>query len=81
MAARRAAQKAADSTPRAAQASAPGGVAAHAAAPWTVVIALALVTAAVYLPSLRHGFLNWDDDTYVTENAHVRRGLSAETVA
>jgi tetratricopeptide (TPR) repeat protein len=82
MAAPRTAQKVAvASIPPAAKPPATAGVAAHLLAPWTAAIALAVVTAAVYLPSLRHGFLNWDDDTYITENPHVRRGLSAETVA
>lgn len=36
-----------------------------------LVIVLA-VTAAVYLPSLRNGFTNWDDDIYVTGNAAVK---------
>ncbi|MBI5640955.1 MAG: tetratricopeptide repeat protein [Nitrospirae bacterium] len=35
-------------------------------------ILAALITAAVYLPSLKNGFVNWDDPKYVLENLHIR---------
>ena len=44
-------------------------------------IMLAAVTAALYLPVCRHPFLNWDDDDYVTDNIHVKAGLSSDTIA
>jgi tetratricopeptide (TPR) repeat protein len=37
--------------------------------PW--LFALLLLTFAVYIPSLRNGFTNWDDNYYVTENPLV----------
>ena len=37
---------------------------------------LALVTLAVYLPVTRDGFLNYDDDDYVTNNRVVENGLT-----
>ncbi|CAG0994598.1 hypothetical protein MTYP_02472 [Methylophilaceae bacterium] len=37
----------------------------------------ALLTFLVYLPSLGNGFVNWDDPTYVFENAYIR-SLSPE---
>ena len=37
---------------------------------------LVLVTLLAYLPSLRDGFLNFDDPDYVTENQFVRQGLT-----
>ena len=40
---------------------------------------LAVVTLALYNPVNRHPFVNYDDDRYVTENAHVRQGLTADT--
>lgn len=40
-----------------------------------------MVTLALYNPASRHPFVNYDDDRYVTENPHVRQGLSAETFA
>jgi Flp pilus assembly protein TadD len=40
---------------------------------------LAVVTLALYNPANRHPFVNYDDDRYVTENPHVRQGLTADT--
>jgi len=37
--------------------------------------------AAIYAPTLDFGFLQLDDDRYVTENSWVKRGLSAESLA
>ncbi len=59
---------------------------AHARRPsdWRLrvaVLLVLLVTCAVYAPVLQHGFVEWDDPYYVTENAHVRAGLSASGVA
>src|SRR5919197_1041993 len=34
--------------------------------------AILLTTFLAYLPSLRNGFINWDDDVYVTKNQLVR---------
>lgn len=42
---------------------------------------LAVATLAVYNPVNRHPFVNYDDDRYVTENAHIRQGLTADTIA
>jgi tetratricopeptide (TPR) repeat protein len=38
---------------------------------------LALLVAAVYLPALRNGFVDYDDNVYVTDHPLVARGLSA----
>ncbi len=43
-------------------------------------IALALITFAVYWPVLRHGFVSYDDQPYVTENVHVQAGLTKASV-
>jgi tetratricopeptide (TPR) repeat protein len=37
---------------------------------------LALATLAVYLPALHHGFVEYDDQQYVTDNPRVQAGLS-----
>ena len=37
---------------------------------------LALATFAVYAPTLRNGFVEFDDPAYVTANAHVQQGLT-----
>jgi len=47
-------------------AGAPRPPAPRAAWPW--LLAVLALTLAVYLPSLRNGFTNWDDNYYVTEN-------------
>jgi len=40
-------------------------------------VALGLSTWALYLPSIRFDFLGYDDQQYVTENPHIRAGLTA----
>jgi protein O-mannosyl-transferase len=40
---------------------------------------LAALTLALYNQANRHPFINYDDDRYVTENAHLREGLSWQT--
>jgi len=41
-----------------------------------VYAGLALVTLAVYLPVLYHGFVEYDDQQYVTDNPQVQAGLT-----
>jgi len=62
----------------------PAAVVAAAApsrAPAAALIALLVVTLVAYAPVLRHGFVEWDDTFYVTENPHVRAGLTAGGIA
>ncbi len=40
---------------------------------------LAVVTLAIYNPVNRHPFVNYDDDRYITENPHIRQGLTGAT--
>ena len=47
---------------------------------WLPAVLLALVTMALYWPALRHDFVNYDDDAYVTKNLHVQAGLSWENL-
>lgn len=53
--------------------------------PWwrTLLLGLLLVgaTVALYSPVNHHLFVNYDDDGYVTDNSHVKAGLSEETIA
>jgi tetratricopeptide (TPR) repeat protein len=44
--------------------------------PRFVALLLALATLAVYLPVLHDGFVNYDDDDYVTNNRVVQNGLT-----
>ena len=41
-----------------------------------LALALGVATAITYWPALTHEFLNIDDDVYVTENRHVKDGLT-----
>ena len=43
-------------------------------------VCLALAILALYWPLTRSGFINFDDDQYVTSNAPVRAGLTLESV-
>lgn len=43
-----------------------------------LALALGAITLALYLPTLRHDFVDYDDQQYVTENLHVRAGLTLE---
>ena len=38
-----------------------------------VAVSVAVITFTVYLPSLRNGFVNWDDGDYVYENTFIRQ--------
>ncbi|HEY1489972.1 MAG TPA: tetratricopeptide repeat protein [Verrucomicrobiae bacterium] len=44
--------------------------------PRFIALLLALVTLAIYLPVLHNGFVNYDDDDYVTNNRVVKNGLT-----
>src|SRR5438552_19072718 len=48
--------------------------------PGFLSLLLALATLSVFLPAVRHDFVNYDDGDYVTANAHVQRGLKWENV-
>ncbi len=39
---------------------------------FVAAIVAALITLAIYLPSLKNSFVNWDDNTYVYDNARIR---------
>jgi tetratricopeptide (TPR) repeat protein len=39
-------------------------------------LVLAAITFAVYWPAIRHGFISFDDDQYITDNPHVYAGLT-----
>jgi len=43
-------------------------------------LALICTTVALYWPVLTHPFINYDDDTYVTANAHVQSGLNTKSL-
>jgi tetratricopeptide (TPR) repeat protein len=41
-----------------------------------ICLALAVITTALYLPITHYGFINFDDDDYITNNSHVQSGLT-----
>ena len=45
-----------------------------------VSVALVVATVLIYAQVVRFDFVSWDDPEYVTENVHVRDGLSATGV-
>ena len=45
-----------------------------------VCLLLAVVTLALYNPVNRHPFVNYDDDRYITQNPHVREGLTGNSI-
>src|SRR6266567_1363800 len=45
-----------------------------------VCLLLIVATLAVYNPITQNQFINFDDSVYISDNAHVHRGLSWETV-
>lgn len=46
----------------------------------TLAAALVLTTLAIYLPARQNEFLNWDDRSYVTENDHVKVGITGQGI-
>jgi tetratricopeptide (TPR) repeat protein len=47
---------------------------------WLIGLLLAL-SACVYAPAVRNGFVDFDDDRYITKNVMVRQGLTSESIA
>ncbi len=41
---------------------------------------IVLLSLALYYPARTHGFVNYDDNVYVTDNEHVKNGLTWDTV-
>jgi tetratricopeptide (TPR) repeat protein len=46
-----------------------------------ICAALTVLTCLLYSPVRGHPFVNYDDDSYVTDNSHVQSGLSGETIS
>ena len=44
--------------------------------PRVIVLLLVLITLLAYLPTLNNGFLNFDDETYVSDNPQVQGGIT-----
>lgn len=39
---------------------------------WAIALFIAIITALFYLPVVNNGFVNWDDNSAITENHHLR---------
>jgi Tfp pilus assembly protein PilF len=50
-------------------------------APWLLALLLVAITVCAYWPDFSNGFLNYDDNGYVTQNSHVERGLSFANIS
>src|SRR5579872_1633014 len=46
----------------------------------TLCLLLSILTLATFLPAVGNDFVRYDDGLYVTENQHVRQGLTMESV-
>jgi protein O-mannosyl-transferase len=57
-----------------------GGIAKPGKIDCAAGLFLVILTLAVYFPVRTHPFVNYDDNVYVTENAHVQEGLTWDTV-
>ncbi len=58
----------------------PGVLVRYQSRSWILALALVVATIALYAPVRQHPFVNYDDDAYVTENAHVQSGLNWDTI-
>ncbi|MGE5205814.1 MAG: hypothetical protein ACM3PW_09375, partial [Chlamydiota bacterium] len=47
---------------------------------FVLCLALALLALAVYNPVSHHPFVNYDDNLYITQNPHVRAGLTWDSM-
>ena len=47
---------------------------------WLLALALVIATPAVYSPALGNPFVNYDDQSYIVENEHVKAGLTLSTL-
>ena len=48
---------------------------------WLMAALLGVATLVLYWPTMRHGFINYDDDVYVTANLQVQKGLTGENLS
>lgn len=47
---------------------------------WIIMLTLSVLVFSIYWPVQYHDFLNFDDQIYVTDNVHVRSGLTWSTI-
>jgi tetratricopeptide (TPR) repeat protein len=44
------------------------------------IASIVILSFLLYVPSLQHGFVHWDDHDYIVENTHVQQGLTWESM-
>ena len=49
--------------------------------PWRIAAALTVLTLIAYWPTFSNGFVNYDDDGYITQNHFVQKGLTLTGIA
>jgi len=49
--------------------------------PWLLALFLVATTVFSYWPTFSNGFLNYDDNGYVTQNSHLQQGLTAGSIS
>ena len=47
---------------------------------WAICAVLAAITFAAFEAVLHNGFINYDDDEYITENQHIQNGFTAGSI-
>jgi tetratricopeptide (TPR) repeat protein len=47
---------------------------------WPIYLVLLLITAAIFWPVNHYEFVNYDDNSYVTENPQIQQGLTPATI-
>jgi tetratricopeptide (TPR) repeat protein len=51
------------------------------ASPWLLALLLVAITLLAYWSTLSNGFLNYDDNGYVTQNSHLQPGLTVANIS
>lgn len=49
--------------------------------PWLLALLLAAITVCAYWPTFSSGFLNYDDNGYVTQNIHLQPGITLANIS
>jgi tetratricopeptide (TPR) repeat protein len=53
----------------------------ESASPWLLALLLAAITVGAYWPTFSNGFLNYDDNGYVTQNSHLQPGFTLANIS
>jgi protein O-mannosyl-transferase len=53
----------------------------HRTSPWLLALLLVALTLFAYWPTFSNGFVNYDDNAYVTQNDHLQPGLTVANIS